>query len=314
MSREESFGLKGAFVGNVGKPRATVIVSRGEGQLGNRLFQFATFHAASLELGFELWNPAFGDYARHFPEIAGDVFCRPRCVKPLRGSRKLACWFFAGVASRRWRKAVRLFGGDILDISVTHDEREEEYDLGAEGFARHLAEHRFLIVQGWKFRAQDAIWRHRAKLREVLRPQDHLVDVATRSALAAKGDADVLIGVHVRRGDYAGWQGGRFFFEWGDYSLWMRQAVELFKGRRVAFLICSNEPTVRLPHVEGAMVTAGPGGVIEDLYALASCDLLMGPPSTFTLWASYWGGVRLHMLERVGESLWEGGFVMHQRI
>jgi hypothetical protein len=41
----------------VSQKKATVIISRGEGQLGNRLFQYASFYAASLEKGFRLWNP-----------------------------------------------------------------------------------------------------------------------------------------------------------------------------------------------------------------------------------------------------------------
>lgn len=36
--------------------------------------------------------------------------------------------------------------------------------------------------------------------------------------------------------------------------------------------------------------------MIEDLYAFAKTDLLMGPPSTFTLWASFYGDVPLSMM------------------
>jgi hypothetical protein len=58
----------------------------------------------------------------------------------------------------------------------------------------------------------------------------------------------------------------------------------------VAFLVCSNEPVAPLLSLEGLKVFEGPGTAIGDLYALAGCDKLMGPPSTFSLWASYWGG------------------------
>ena len=36
------------------------------------------------------------------------------------------------------------------------------------------------------------------------------------------------------------------------------------------------------------------GVAVEDLYALAGCDLLIGPPSTFTQWASFYGKVPLY--------------------
>lgn len=293
---------------------ATVILPKGEGQLGNRLFQFATFHAASLEAGFDLWNPAFGDYANHFPAVAKDVFCRPFHTRPLAGNRRLARLLFETLSGRRLRGLLRPFGGRVLDITSTHDANDLDYDLESEDFARHLKQSRLLIACGWKFRARGALWRQREKLREIFSPHSRLLESARESAAKAKGDADLLIGVHVRRGDYAGWQGGRYFFDWEGYADWMRQAVELRADRKVAFLVCSNETPHRLPALDGARISPGPGGVIEDLYSLASCDLLMGPPSTFTLWASFWGGVRLHMLENAGQALWTGGFILHPHV
>ena len=48
---------------------------------------------------------------------------------------------------------------------------------------------------------------------------------------------------------------------------------------------------------------------MDDLYSLAQVDLLVGPPSTFTGWASFYGSVPIYWLEsqddmiNVGESL-----------
>jgi len=43
-------------------------------------------------------------------------------------------------------------------------------------------------------------------------------------------------------------------------------------------------------------VTFGTGDLIEDMYAFARCDYLIGPPSTFTLWASFYGCVPLNLI------------------
>jgi len=40
----------------------------------------------------------------------------------------------------------------------------------------------------------------------------------------------------------------------------------------------------------------GTGHFIEDLYTLASCDYIIGPPSTFTMWASFYGRVPLYKI------------------
>jgi hypothetical protein len=43
-------------------------------------------------------------------------------------------------------------------------------------------------------------------------------------------------------------------------------------------------------------VTFGPGHQVEDLYALAACDRLLAAPSTFSMWASFYGAVPLYVV------------------
>ena len=40
-----------------------------------------------------------------------------------------------------------------------------------------------------------------------------------------------------------------------------------------------------------ARTERAPGTALEDLHALAGCDYLIGPPSTFGAWASFHGDV-----------------------
>lgn len=291
-----------------------VILAKGEGQLGNRLFQAATFLGASYEVGFECWNPALGDYAEFFPAIAGDAFCRPGCAAPKSGHRRWWCRWFALMASKGLRPLVSSVGGGVLDITTSTDAVDGEYDLCGEDFHRRLVGRRFLIVKGWKYRAHAALRAHADKIREVFRLKDSIQREVVTSVEQARGNGDLLIGVHVRRGDYAGWLGGKHFFGLESYARWMREAVAMYAGRRVAFLICSNEDVGPLLEMEGVSAKMGPGSAVGDLYALAGCDLLMGPPSTFSLWASFMGNVRLHMLLEPGQSLYEGGFVIHERV
>jgi hypothetical protein len=59
--------------------------------------------------------------------------------------------------------------------------------------------------------------------------------------------------------------------------------------------VCS-DAALRLTDFPGLPVTLGSGVAIEDLYALAACDRLVGPPSTFTQWASFYGRVPLYYI------------------
>lgn len=298
-----------------GRPdRPCVIVGKGEGQLGNRLFQAATFLAASYERGFEVWNPAFGDYAEFFPAISGDVLCRPCKNSGFAFMRGAVCRAVAIAGGSCGEPLVESLGGVVFDISRSHDAAELEYDLCGDHFSDLISRHPLVIAKGWKFRAREALWKHREKIRGVFKPTCAIQEKVRSCVDAAREGIDLLVGVHVRLGDYATWLGGRYFFQIAEYARWMREVVMLNPERRVGFLVCSNGDVDALAAQEDLRVARGPGSPVGDLYALASCDRLIGPPSTFTLWASYYGQVPLHMLESSDQGLWGGGFVMHERV
>lgn len=62
----------------------------------------------------------------------------------------------------------------------------------------------------------------------------------------------------------------------------------------------------------GFQATFGSGDTVEDLYALAECDYLIGPPSTFTVWASFYGNVPLCHVHRPDAVLTREYFTLSQ--
>jgi hypothetical protein len=107
--------------------------------------------------------------------------------------------------------------------------------------------------------------------------------------------AEVIVGVHIRHGDYAGWRGGRYFFPASRYAAWMRELAEQFPRGTVGFLVCSNQPQ-KAEEFPGLLVEFGPGIAVQDLYALSQCDYIMGPVSSFSQWASFYGNKPLFYL------------------
>ncbi|HEY0077479.1 MAG TPA: hypothetical protein VGB73_02455 [Pyrinomonadaceae bacterium] len=275
-----------------------IVVASKPGQLANLLFLSAQFIACARENHFTLVNPAFEDYARYFETTRRDLFCRypPResmlpATAALRKILYRTCYYAARVLVRS-RVETRFLRAIALDW-------EERFNLGDAEFRASLAARRQLIfAQGWLFRDDEAVSRQAGEVRKFFEPlAEHRERVASLVA-EARGGADVLVGVHIRQGDYRTHLGGRYFYELEVYaSLMERVAATLgAEGRRVRFLICSNEPQ------EGDALsrlswTAGTGHLVEDLYALAACDYILGPPSTFTMWASFYGEVPLYFVE-----------------
>jgi hypothetical protein len=110
-------------------------------------------------------------------------------------------------------------------------------------------------------------------------------------------DADcILCGIHIRLGDYQHHNSGSWFYSIEQYATKMREFCELFgNGKPVRFLVCSNE-TLHLDAFRGLTVTFGSGQFMEDLMTLGQCDYILGAPSTYSAWASFYGDVPLRFL------------------
>ena len=290
---------------------AKVLLARPEGQLGNRIFQAAAFQAAAWEMGFAVLNPALGPYAEFFPALAEDFFCRPGQELPMARWRLLFCRTLDALTSRPLHPVWAAGGCAVLDIAASHDGSEEDYDLCGEEFQRILSQHHLVVAKGWKVRAHAALKSRRDEVVRLFTPHSGIRAEVERHIAQARSGCDILVGLHVRRGDYANWLGGKFFYDLGAYADWLKTANALWPGKKVGFLICSNESVDDLLRLPG--VSAGPGAPITDLYTHAACDFLIGPPSTFTLWASYYGGAPLHMLMEKDQKLHIASFAHHDR-
>jgi hypothetical protein len=125
-----------------------------------------------------------------------------------------------------------------------------------------------------------------------------------------KETSDMVIGVHIRRGDYATWHNGRFFYELEEYHQFMLRIQDLYKGHRVSFFISSNED-FSLDNFKGCECRRygkQPSGAILDLYTLSLCDCIIGPFSSYSRWASFIGEVPLCFLETKDQQFTEDSF------
>jgi len=265
-----------------------IVIARKYGQLGNRLMLFARFIAASLDLGVPVANLSFYDYARYFRSTRDDLYCR----YPPKSSHTTR-WTWARTplyAAAYWPTRFQLHLGLERPLKVLRVDHPDDLKLDGEEFAQMLRDGRSLFVQGFGYSNKSGCERHVEAIREYFRPVAAHENAVEDFIASARQDGEIVVGVHIRRGDYAKYRGGEYFFPDRQYREWMLQMEKQLAPKKTVFMVCSND-TLDPAVFENLHVIRGPGHLVEDMYAFARCDYMIGPPSSYTLWASYYGDV-----------------------
>jgi hypothetical protein len=279
------------------------IISGRCGRLCNRIILFANFIALAEEQGHRVANPTFHSYARWFEATREDIYCRyPRATRrswwdivpgvggAIRGTR---LFFHLARAFGLWNERHPVFGKTILTLRETPAQPITALD-GPEVQAK-IRSARIIFVNGWNFRVPELAQRHAEKLRSYFRPIAEIEQASFKAVDQLRRQADVVMGVHIRHGDYRTWNGGKCFFPASQYAVWMKGLAEQFPGGSVAFFVCSDEPR-REQEFPGLRVGIGAGPAVGDMCALARCDYILGPVSTFSMWASFYGNKPLFLI------------------
>ena len=271
-----------------------IVVAKRVGRLANGLVLFAHLIGAALEHGLTVVNPAFHRYAHHFPATARDLLCRfppGRALPAPPGSRALV---YQG--SRAVAEVLHGMQSRGREAGLIRLQRDQQLDLNGEGFLEVVGRHRVVLIQDWFFRNEQNCERHADAIRSFLTPWPDHLERARALVTPGRRRGRLVVGVHVRQGDYREFLGGRFFYTLDQYRAVMESAERALRGdREVAFLVCSDAPLP--PDAFGDLeVHRGGANALEDLYALAGCDRLVGPPSTFSSWASYYGDVPIYRI------------------
>lgn len=155
------------------------------------------------------------------------------------------------------------------------------------------------FVQGWKRRDSHKYYPQiPERIREVFRPDEEIVSEVEKVFSRYRKEGFFIIGVHVRRGDYKNWEEGTYFLEHEQYASLMAQVAALYSGRKLCFFISSNEAYPESVYSSFTLIPAGFSTAVHDLYGLSLCDRIIGPLSTFSRWASFYGRAPLCFVNR----------------
>ena len=191
-----------------------------------------------------------------------------------------------------FNKGVKLFGWNLskyiyartLDSPFAH-QLYESGKLKRWGF-----------LEGWPTRYITENIPERAVIRELFLPNQNIRERVDPIFNKYRNNGSFIIGIHIRRGDYETWLGGQYYYSFETYRDMMDQEKMVYPDKKVCFFIASNEQVPLELFKELHCFNVENANAATVLYALSLCDRLMGPPSTFSRWASFVNHVPLYFI------------------
>jgi hypothetical protein len=155
------------------------------------------------------------------------------------------------------------------------------------------------LVNAWEYRVNTAAFIKESDfVRSIIRPKLSTRTKAEEQINDIRKRFKIVVAVHIRRGDYLQFLDGKYYYEDEVYKEKMLQIANLFKPIEIAFSIFSNEK-ISINNFSGLNVSfVNDNSAIGDMWAISLCDYVIGPLSTFSMWASFWNKVPLLFIEK----------------
>lgn len=144
------------------------------------------------------------------------------------------------------------------------------------------------IEGGWNNRFQEVDKPLYDIIKVLFKPKKEIT-TKVDSYFSSKNNKEIIIGLHLRRGDYKFWANGKFYYSDATWYEIIKKLTNMFNNP-IKFLIVSNEKIdISLFEEFNIIIYNKNSSAIEDLYALSKCDYIVGPPSTYSTWAALYG-------------------------
>ncbi|NVO02182.1 MAG: alpha-1,2-fucosyltransferase [Bacteroidetes bacterium] len=266
------------------------------GWLANKLFIFANFIAWAEEHKIEISFPSFKKYAHFF--ITSSHIYNPNISSQNKNVNKPSSKFSLFLVDLGYRIARICFRLKLNNniVSCYYLDHGKELLMDDQHFSQ-MKKSKVAFFQGWLFRVPTEIFqKHKNKVKEHFQITRNNAETIDRILNPLFGPNNLIIGVHIRQGDYKTFENGKYYYSKDIYNKQMQQIILLFASKNVKFLICSDEKQYE-KDFPGLEVFISNEHYITDLYILSRCNFIIGPPSSFSMWASFYGNVPLCLIE-----------------
>lgn len=259
------------------------------GQLANRLFLCAHLLSFAKEYKFKFVNLVFEEYADYFNGTYKNLLSQyPENALPIQ-SRKLR-----NQVCKLSRYALSTLKRLSTVKNIEPDDFKQLINLESKTLLDDLTQASIIIANGWRLRADKALANHHDLIKNYFSLRDPYQSNVNKIVATARNDAEILIGAHIRRGDYRRFY-PHYVYSIDKYKELLKATTELFPNKQVHFLLCFDEALN--DKFSDFNITYGTGKAVEDLYALSRCDYIIGPPSTFSIWASFIANTPLYIIK-----------------
>lgn len=272
-----------------------IIMSFKYGQLGNRLFLYTNFIANALEYNYKIINYSFDEYSKYFKlSFNNKKYNKKIITKKYRLINRIAIKLTNFLAKKNILKKFLI--DDVEDFNMRNNNFLED------------AKNKTLVPYGWSYRDGKSVKKYFEEIKKYFEPKDEYLINVNIFFKNIREEDKIVVGVHIRRGDYKDFENGNYFFDDMTYIDKMKQIKSIF-SKNIVFLICSDE-TINLDIYEkNDLIVKKPfNTLIEDLYSLSYCDYIIGVPSTFSLWAAFYGRKPLCVIKKKDDIIRKNDF------
>lgn len=142
-----------------------------------------------------------------------------------------------------------------------------------------------LLVSGFKMRDASLLEKHHAYITGRYKNKAKSDDLLKLDEF--KRTKRHIIGLHIRLGDYRDYAEGRYYYQVSDYIRWVKRFVLEYQIDNPIIAVFSDQKMTSDLFDFDCEVFTSNNSYNVDYELMGLCDYLIGPPSTFTQWASY---------------------------
>ena len=254
------------------------------GDLGNRLFRFARFYCCKPQSIF-LCDLSFYQYAYIYSPKNCLYFLTFKILSLLRRNS------FLNIV-----KQIKKYCIEINLISGPENNNNNFSSDVFDGTKKFQSRLFFVNNLSYYYKSKKVSLRSKQKLQSIFTIKNKYRKKA-RGLLNSSQGRSVLVGVHMRRGDYREFNDGVFYYDDETYLKNIFSLKNTYNGsKRLKFLLISNE-RINLENYRSVdYLHFGMQDAPVDMSLLQSCDYILAPPSTFSGWCSFLNDIPIFIL------------------